>query len=99
MLVNLPGSAIVRLSCTDAVADEGGKYLVFKDTGGWNQGREWRGEEAVRTATQLSSLTESRHLALAHPRAEGRRLLHDLLFFMLDFTFFDSFFIISTKAN
>lgn len=74
MPVNLPGSAIVRLSCTDAVADEGGKYLVFKDTGGWNQGREWRGEEAERTATRLSSLTESRHLTLAHPRAEGKRL-------------------------
>lgn len=92
MPVNLPGSAIVRLSCTDAVADEGGKYLVFKDTGGWNQGREWRGEEAERTATQLSSLTESRHLALAHPRAEGKRFLHDLLFFMLDFTCFVIYF-------
>lgn len=64
MPVNLPsfwGPAIVRFPCTDAVADEGGKNLVFKDTGRWDPGREWRGEETVRTATQLSQTEQTPH--------------------------------------
>ncbi len=70
---------------------------LFKGTGGWSQGREWRGEgggergaEAARAATQLSDIispTERRHLR--HSRKTARKQDYCFALFVLDYSLLD----------
>lgn len=88
------GSAIVRLPCTVALADERKPLVFFKGAGGSSQGRKWRGEEAGRAAAQLSDIssqTERRHLGYSCKTT--RPLFHPICFRLF------SFFSISILGN